>query len=246
MTSDFDMILKRVHADANKNPDVIEIEDENSNSILIHDYSDEVFDKRYRITDTAVMDKEWLLNHVIITPSLSKASEQGNTLWSSPMPIQRVLDFISDFILNYVPKETYKTLNKLVLIYDDEEDFDWLYQTPIKDYAEDFDYLLEIHEFPPENGIGLTWSSDCVTIVNLKHIKEASDDLLSSGDISEAEQDEDVIRGVLMTIAHEFRHLQQNCPYQKENIDFLQDPEIDAETFAVFCYEQQSRSRGIY
>lgn len=239
MSASFELIRKAVHKDAVKEPDVISIEEETESSIFVHDLEDGIFDKYYRICDTAIMDKDWLLKRVIITPSLAKASEQGKDLWSVPTPFEEVYGVISDFVMSCIPKETYRTLNRLVLMYDDEQDFDYLQEVPIGDYIEDFDYLLDAHDLPSEHGVGITWTSDCITVIHVKNIKDASDELLRSGEITAAEHDEDVMRGILMTIAHEFRHLQQSNPYQDESTKFLSDPELDAEDFAIGCYSRR-------
>ncbi len=245
MSSDFDKIRQAVRGDAITKPDIIIVEAETENSILVHDLEDGIFDKYYRIHDTEVIDKDWLLQHVVITPSLEKASEDKQGIWNAPVPFWSVYGVISDFVLSCIPKETYRTLNRLVLIYDEDKDFDYLQSVPIEDYIEDFDYLLETHEFPPEHGIGITWSSDCVTVINVKHIQDAAEEMIDSGELSKDEKDEDIMRGILMTIAHEFRHLQQNNPYQNENATFLPDPEQDAEDFAIACYTNRYFSRGV-
>lgn len=50
------------------------------------------------------------------------------------------------------------------------------------------------------------------------------------------------MRGVLMTVAHEFRHLQQDNPYS-DKTGMQPDRERDAEDFAVEHYENYECSK---
>ena len=73
-------------------------------------------------------------------------------------------------------------------------------------------------------------------------MKQATEEMIRSGECSRENKGSDIMRGVLMTVAHEFRHLQQNNPYSDKS-DMQPDIERDAEDFAIEHYENYERAK---
>ena len=214
MTKDFKDTKYNIHKDIAKYEDEIYLIEETDDSITVIDMTDG-FERTYCITDTDAMTKDWLSEKIIITPS---AKESGL--------IDK--DEITNWIFNKIPKETYQTVNKVVFIYNDEKDFDYLCN--LKD--EDFDNLLEVHDLPSDNQIGINWMTDCYIIIHIGNIVKSSEDMIHNGELYTYEKNDCIKWGIFTTIAHELRHLQQANPYISESVKFLDDPEEDAEEFA--------------
>lgn len=206
--------------------DGVFIGDEASDSIFIYDYTD-TFEYAYRIYDIDTIDKDWLKKRTIITPSAEKTGHVN-------------IDHIIDWMFNKIPKETFRTLTRLVFIYDDVNDYDYLRDIRIDDYIHDFYELLESHELPDEHQLGLSWATAFCSIINIKAITDTVDEMLKKGEIFDYEYATEIDIGIKMTIAHELRHLQQNDQFVSDEIakDFLADDEEDAEEFARTCYER--------
>ena len=219
MSDDFKRIIADIHDDAKDNDDFM-IEEETDTFIAVWDNMDDI-DRRYTITDTDALSEEWLSSKIIITPSADKEMPMGRP------------DIVR-WIMNHIPKENYQTLNKLIFIYDDEADFDWLYELF---NSNEYDYnLLEVHNLPDENQLGINWYEQCCAVVNIKTIKQTTRSLITDEIIEDYEYNSAVTYGLLTTIAHEIRHIAQANPYINENIPFENDPEEDAENFAQDAY----------
>ena len=213
MSDDFKRIVSEIHSDVDSHPDEIFIVDEDDTHITVSDIIE--FERNYCITDTDAITKEWLKEKIIITPSAKKRINKEN---------------ITDWIFNKIPKETYQTLNRLVFISNDEKDFDYLCELK----NEDFDDLLQIHNLPDDNQLGINWSADCYVIIHVGNIVKSTNKMVSNGELYDYEKEDCIRWGILTTIAHELRHLEQENPYLSEEIykSFIDDPEEDAETFA--------------
>ena len=245
MSKDFEETKQAIHEDI-INPEykeLLTVDEETDTSILVCDMTDECFTQYYCITDTDVMDKDWLRGKIIVTPSLQRASTDVKGPWNNPVPFSDILNEIMTFLLDFVPKTAYQTLNRLILIYDDVEDEDYLSEVKIDGWHEDFDYLLEDHGgLPSDKLCGISWARDCVTIVNVRSIQQATEEMIRSGECSRENKGSDIMRGVLMTVAHEFRHLQQDNPYS-DKTGMQPDRERDAEDFAIEHYENYECSK---
>lgn len=235
MSNDFKRIVEAIHSDAESDCDdafeneSVYIDDETENTITIYDYTDAPFEHIIRYTDAEVMTEEWLKQKIIILTSAANNET-----------VKPYLDNMANWIFSVLPKECYQTLNRLVFCsYTDEEgyerDNEELSHIPLDDWHTDFYDLLEEHELPDYNEyLGISWQADNIVIVNVGHIKECVDKMLKEDEIGEWEYDREIRIALHATIAHEFRHLEQNDPYISEETfkSFLPDAEDDAEEFA--------------
>lgn len=108
--------------------DGIYIEDETPESILVYDYTDNGWEHIYRIWDEAAITKDWLKERIVVTPSLHNAIKTG-ALKTADFD----MDTLVDWVFTHVPKSTFRTLNRLVFIYDCEDDYLRLSNITIKD-----------------------------------------------------------------------------------------------------------------
>ena len=144
-------------------------------------------------------------------------------------------DDMAKFVFEHIPKETYQTLRYLIFIKDDEADFDELFDQleSITGYP-----LLEVHDFPHGDQLGITWTVDCCCVVHVGNIEKEIDRMVRDGDIDEWERAPETEIGIMTTIAHELRHLQQTDLFLQSDVVFLSDPEEDAEEFARQTMDQ--------
>lgn len=219
MSDDFKRIKDEIYHDVKEYPDAVCILEESDSSIFVEDDTDG-YSWRYEFTDTDAMDSAWLSDRIVVTPSTQETGILN-------------IESLKEFILSFIPKETYQTLNRLVFVSDLEKDWDYLWEYKDERIDTDFSDLLEMHSLP-DGLLGINWSTNCVVVVNVGEIINTVREMLESGEIYDYEYSSEVIIGLKTTIAHEFRHLQQNNPYVSEAVrkTFLDDPEIDAESFA--------------
>lgn len=235
MSNDFKRIVEAIHSDAEPdcdeafNNESVFISEETDKTITIYDYTDAPFEHVICYTDTETMTKEWLKQKIIILTSAANNET-----------VKPYLDNMVNWIFSVLPKECYQTLNRLVFCsYTDEDgyerDNEELSHIQLEDWHLDFYELLESHDLPDyENCLGITWEADNIVVINVGHVKDCVDKMLKAEEILDDEYNREIFIALHATIAHEFRHLEQNDPYVSEETfnSFLSDPEEDAEEFA--------------
>ena len=201
----FEVIKTDIKDLAKENPDTVFIYDEGDNFI---EYEEDGRVARYEDMENITAD--WIKEHIVVASSVKDLD----------------IDDIAGFIYEYIPKEMCQSLNHLVFIQDEEEDFDEMMDKleSVTGYP-----LLECHDFPSEDQLGILWSNDCTIIVHIGNIIKGVKDMIDNGDIYEWEEKSETDIGIKSTIAHEIRHLAQDDPFCKE---CYTDPEEDAEQFA--------------
>ena len=209
--SNFDDLKKEIHEDAKHDPDNFFILDEGADFI---EYEDEtVCGRLCRYEDMSKIDpKEWIQKHIRLGSSVTDLD----------------IDDIAGFVSENINKDMYRTLHYLVFIRDEEHDFDELVGKleSISGYP-----LLEVHDFPAGGQLGITWANDCCAIIHIGNIEKAVDQMIQEGLLGSWERRREIDIGIKSTIAHEIRHLAQGDIYL-EGVEFLPDPEEDAEGFA--------------
>lgn len=219
MSDAYRHIKDEIHRDLKEYQDDMFLLDETDSSIYVDDYRDG-YGIKYEITDTDVMTRDWLSEKLIVTPEAVKTGVVTK-------------DSILDFVFNRIPKEAYQNLNKIIVIGDEEKDFDWL-SDELERFPDTSYDLLEVHNLPDDNQLGINWHSDSIIVIHVGNIIKTTDEMIEDGDLYEWERNGFIIEGIKTTLAHEIRHLWQSNPYVGEEAlqSFLDDPEEDAERFA--------------
>ena len=173
----------------------------------------------YTINNPKFMDRNFLKSRLYVTKTAKKC----------PLAIDE--DKVVDWLFKYLPKHIYLTLEHIIIIYDEDEDFN---EVSEKINSE----LLEEHDFPDGRTLGITWLTANSVVVSLKAIEEQTKEMVKDGLLYDDEERDCYNYGFVTTLIHELRHLAQQNPYLPE--DVLQqedeDEEEDAEMFARnFC-----------
>ena len=213
--SDFHLICDQLEKEMDDRPlDEMFIDEKTFDHIAVTEIRDGGFTYQYEITNKVYIDADWLYERIIFTPTASIAAHTMK---------QRLVNWLID----NVPKDTYMALHKLIFIYDIDKDFDWL--TEDQEMVD----LLECHELPDDNLLGINWATDFCAVINIKSIINTVNEMVKSGEIDEDERRDEVCRGILTTVVHELRHLQQNLPIvADDDAEYGNDDEEDAENFA--------------
>ena len=200
--------------DYSEGDEYLAVEDESETHISVYDDLNAARDHRYTIMNPKFLDEDALKSKILTSASLRRECNLD-------------VDAIAKWIYSELPQETYLTLNKLVLMYDEEEDFD--------EFAEDDEFgdVFDSGSYWPDNGmLGITWWEFSICVVNVKSIIEScfKHELVDEQHPLGIELN----RQIFATIAHEFRHLAQANPYLPEEVfDRIDDDnEVDAEEFA--------------
>jgi hypothetical protein len=190
------------------------VEDETESSISVYDDLNDERDHRYTIMNPKFLNEDVVKSKIVTTTSLKRECNLD-------------VDAIAKWICSELPQETYLTLNKLVLMYDEEEDFDELAED------DEFGDAFDSGSYWPDDGmLGITWWEFSICVVNVKSIIKScfKHELVDEQHPLRIELN----RQIFATIAHEFRHLAQANPYLPEEVfDRIDDDnEVDAEEFA--------------
>lgn len=199
----------------------IEILEETETKISVWDNMD-LIDREYTITAESEIDRAYYDSRLIFTPSISDL----------PFSLQRnkILDFLSilDAMLSM-------TLESIVFCNDEEKDFDYL-----RNLSDEFYSELEVNDLPGESNhlLGINWYTENKVFINVGEIYRSSQDLLANGDLLKSEFLDCVNWGIITTLVHELRHLEQSNPYvpkaefQMSEAETNEDMEDDAENYA--------------
>ena len=220
-------VIEDVRKDRKNEEIMLDIENISHREITVYDNlwdEDDPDGRTYTIANPDYMTKDVLRDKLIIPKSATNS------------PYRVDADILIDWLYQYLPKPMWLTLNRIVLVYDEEADWDELY-----DHS-NIGTLLEIHNLPSDAQLGITWATDDIVVVSVAAIVEGSREMLAIGELYEFELDGCINHGIITTLIHEIRHVAQNNPYL--SIDTLQllddDYEEDAEQYARrFCDEHQ-------
>lgn len=203
--------------------DLIEITEETGMSISVWD-NFEMIDREYTITNPNCIGREYLRNKLIITPSVSELPfiiKQENIL----------------SLLEMVDKRLLMTLEGIVLCNDAEADFDYL-----RDLNDDFYQELEVSDIPCDGLLGINWYCYNKVLVNAGEVFRQTLKLHDDGYIYDWEIEDCIEHGIVTTLIHELRHLEQSNPYiprqefQMSDKETHDECEEDAENYARdFC-----------
>ena len=173
------------------------------------------FSRTYEIYNPDYMDLNFINDRVIISKSVQ----------DSKFPINRQV--LCEWIYKNIPKYIYMNLQKIIFVYDNDEDYDELTSLIDED-------ILETNSLPFENILGIEWHSDDIVVVSVKNIETETNQMLLRGDLEKEEVETCINNGIMTTLVHELRHLAQNNLYLPERIlKQTQDDEEDAESFAL-------------
>lgn len=218
MSGDFIELRDQIRNDAKAEPDLIFIIDEGADYICFEDLDQD--STRFTIFDKDSINTGWIEDRIIMSP----ASE-------TICPLSKSV--LSEWILSHIPKETYMFLNRIIFLTDDDNDVDAILEEETSDAS--MADLMAVHSLPSDDQLGISWVCDNCVVLDISHIKRCIDEMYQEGCIDDVKSEMEY--GILMTLAHELRHLQQNFPYPSDRVfdSFLPDPEEDAEEFARKC-----------
>ena len=125
----FDQIKNSIQGDIKKGCH-IEITEETAHSIWIYD-EEEICSREYQLTDPAVIHAKWIMEKIIVTPSVLE------------LPYSFDIKNLILYLDQYLDKNMLMTLQNIVFCGDLENDFDYL-----RDYNDDFYQELECSDLP--------------------------------------------------------------------------------------------------
>lgn len=172
------------------------------------------FDHFFQIKNPKCITEKWLKDNIIVTPDIESFIHT---------------DHLAHWMITCVPKTMYLTLQKIIIIGDDENAFDYLSQKDETILHTELRSLLEEHDLPNENQFGIAWTNNDIIIVSLKNIINETNQMIQEGYLYDFEKFDCVNHEVTTTIVHELRHLAQNNPYLHLR---YKDIEKDAEQYA--------------
>lgn len=166
----------------------LEVIEENKNGLLVYDNED---GKDIQITFIDNINYEWINNALYISPSI-------------PTEYQINKDSLIKGLLSMIDKNTFLTLNKIVIAYN-SKDMQYLIDYLDDDYAEDILYSRK--DVP----LGIMYFNYNCAIVNYKGIidcinKEIEEDIKVLGYTTQSDKYE-INKAFWETIVHELRHL---------------------------------------
>ena len=210
--NNFRRIKESIQLDTAEDPENFYVLDEGEDFIECEDISS---GRLARYEDISGIGSNWIRDKIVLASSVKGVNVRD----------------IADFVFDYIPREIYQTLNKMVFIANDEADFDELFDSleSITGYQ-----LLECHNFPSDNQLGISWVNDCCVVIHVGNIEKCVDEMIEQGEISSHERESEIDIGIKTTVAHELRHLAQDDPYfDRSQVSWnYKDPEADAEQFA--------------
>ena len=183
---------------------------EDENHITIWDYYNDDIDRNY------VKDR------IILTKSASET-------------IDLDVDSLCDYLCEHA-KNTLINLEEIIFISDYDEDFEELYKR--KD-GYNWSDILETNDLPSDGMLGMMWFERSMVVINIGEILKATEEMAKNGEIYPKDVPEEFNIGIVTTLLHELRHLEQANPYIPA-IEFDQismDPETDAEEYARYCFD---------
>ena len=225
----FESICKAIEEDEkrtqNRDYGYITIEERDANHITVYDAMDSTDDnpaeeRRYTIHNPESMDRDYFSSLVLFSDSAKD--------FLSELPVDK--DSVVDYLNQNMDKNMLMTVDRILFVTDEEEDTDSLFKNERIAEA-----TFEAgHWFPCNGSIGLTWWDYDIICINVKAIKEVTDDLTKEYGMTKNEVHKELNYGVLGTLVHEVRHTAQDNPYLPEEILQFKgaDKEDDAERYA--------------
>lgn len=200
-----------------------EITEQTDGSISVWDNLD-IMDREYTITNPNLIDRDFLNDRLILTPSISEL----------PFVIKKE-DVLS--LLEMVDKRLLMTLEGIVLCNDSEADFDYL-----RALNDDYYQALEVSDIPDDGMLGMNWYCYNKVFINVGEVFRQTLKMHENGDLYDYEVEDCLEWGILTTLIHELRHLEQSNPYLPEELFPEKDEEKDAEQYALQFSENCSFS----
>ena len=223
MSDIYNKMIKMIHEDMElATDDEMSVISEDNNRITIWDYYNDDIDRTYTLTDPDIIDKDYVKDRIIITKSADDLIDIDK-------------DMISEYLCEYA-KNTLINLEEIIFINDYDKDFEELYKR--KD-GYNWQEILEVNDLPTDNELGIMWFERSMVVVNIGEILKNAEEMAKSGDIYPEDIPKETGIGIITTLLHELRHIEQANPYMPA-IEFDQismDPEADAEEYARNCYD---------
>lgn len=213
--NEFDSLYNNIIASIQKDVEDgdFEILEQTDHSICVWDNLD-IIDREYTITNPNKIDRAFLENRIVFTPSLA----------TLPFCLQKE-NLLR--LLESADKRLFMTLNNIVFCNDIEEDYDYLSQLN-EDYAQE----LEVSDLPEQGTLGIHWYCYNKVLINVGAIFQETIQMAKDGDIYPYEIHNCLEWGIITTLFHELRHLEQANPYLPEELFKIEDKEEDAEIYA--------------
>lgn len=217
------LIRESVQADINAGEDLYILEESDSEFTVVDDT--EGYDRAIRYIVHDRITPAWLEERILVTESAKQRAYTVNT---------RTL---AEYLSEAVPKGVLQTLEKIIIVADDEKDWDELFPQLEDRHGNP---ILEVCDLPDEGLVGYQWAMYQVVLINLKAIIDTSRELCPmEGTMVKSE----VNIGVCTTLLHELFHMAQNDPYAPEELfkDLPKGPEQAAETWAINTWEADGK-----
>lgn len=222
MTDILHFIRDSVQADIDTGEELYILEESDSEFTIVDDT--EGYGRDIRYIDHDRITPEWLEKRILVTEAAKQCDYTVNT---------RTL---AEYLSGAVPKDVLQTLEKIVIVADDEEDWDELFPQLEDRHGNP---ILEVCDLPDEDLVGYQWAMYQVALVNLKAIIDATRELWTmAGAVVKSE----VNIGVCTTLLHELFHMAQNDPYAPEELfkGLPKDSEQAAEAWAIKIWEENA------
>jgi len=184
---------------------------------VIHVFDDDC-EKEFHLYNPRSMNASWLKKKIILTDSAKKCSFVPN------------INVLANWLIANFDKKYYLNLNHIIFIYDDETDFDELYE------KEEFAEMLDGHNFPSENQLGIYWNEYDTVVISIGNILRECEKLESVADSYSINKEMNI--GVFVTILHELAHMGYSNPYVPD----FDDSEFYSEDDEEECVENIART----
>ena len=213
------LIRESVQADIDAGEDLYILEESDSEFTIVDDTEGYGRDIRYIVHDR--ITPAWLEERILVTESAKQCRYTVNT------------KILAEYLTRVVPKDVLHTLEKIIIVTDDEKDWEELFPQLEDRHGNP---ILEVCDLPDEGLVGYQWAMYQVVLINLKAIIDAARELWPMvGMMVKSE----VNTGVCTTLLHELFHMAQNDPYAPEELfkGLPKDPEQAAEAWAINTWE---------
>lgn len=201
--------------------DEISIISEDNTHITLWDYYNDDLDRTYTLTDPDIIDSDFVKDRIIITETAKDLVDID-------------IDDLSDYLCRYA-KNSLINLEQIIFINDTEKDFDELYE---RRDGYDWRECLEVNDLPIDE-LGIMWFERSMVLVNIGEILKTTEEMAKNGEIYPEDIPKELNIGIVTTLLHELRHLEQANPYipAEEFNQISIDKEADAEEYAREIYD---------
>lgn len=213
------LIRESVQADIDAGEDLYILEESDGELTVVDDT--EGHDRAIRYTAHDRITPAWVEERILVTESAKQCRYTVNT------------KILAEYLTRVVPKDVLHTLEKIIIVTDDEKDWEELFPQLEDRHGNP---ILEVCDLPDETLVGYQWAMYQVVLINLKAIINAARELWPMvGMMVKSE----VNTGVCTTLLHELFHMAQNDPYAPEELfkGLPKDPEQAAEAWAINTWE---------